>query len=305
MPVMDVPVFQQTGSNCVAGTHAALHAPPVSLASCIFAYITRSTLEAPLLSAHQRMNHFAAMQYCAISWFVRGECERVWIGDEETDFSFNPVLFCGPITKPSASLHRAQVDIFTLVLMPGALHLMTGIDIAAYTDRILPFDQVFDVSWQDLARRVQEAPGHAQRIALIEEFIAPLWNASRTRSVLRWNWLLDHLHGLAIGAMASGWAGSARQLERRIKAWSGLPLRNLRRLQRAEQAFYQASAARQSGELSWAHVAADAGYADQAHLCRETRRVTGLSATELTEKIMHEESYWAYRLLRGMNNRDG
>lgn len=302
---MLTPTSLEMRACCVDGTHAALLAPPVSLASCVFAYITRSTLGVPSLSEPQRMNHFAATPYCSISWFVRGECNKIWIGGSEADFCFDPVLFCGPMTQPSASFHPGPVDIFVLILKPGALHLLTGVDIAAYTDRLVSFNQVFDADWQAMARQVQEAPDHARRIALIEEFIAPRWSAARGRNVLRSNRFLDHLNGLAMGAVASGWAGSVRQLERRVKEWTGLPLRHLRRLQRAERAFYQASSAHQSGELSWAHVAADVGYADQAHLCRETRRVTGLSTTELTEKIMRDESYWAYRLLRGTKVRDG
>ena len=51
----------------------------------------------------------------------------------------------------------------------------------------------------------------------------------------------------------------------------------------------------EAGSLSWAEVAAEAGYADQAHLCRDTRRVCGVAPEELKRRILTRESYWPYR----------
>jgi AraC-like DNA-binding protein len=38
------------------------------------------------------------------------------------------------------------------------------------------------------------------------------------------------------------------------------------------------------------------GYADQAHLCRETRRITGFAPEALRRQMTTAESLWAYRL---------
>jgi len=51
----------------------------------------------------------------------------------------------------------------------------------------------------------------------------------------------------------------------------------------------------QSG-ASWGDIAADTGYADQAHFCRETRRATGLTPNEAKRCIANEEGYWIYRI---------
>ena len=48
--------------------------------------------------------------------------------------------------------------------------------------------------------------------------------------------------------------------------------------------------------LAWPALAQDAGYADQAHLCRETRRVTGFTPEELRRRIDTDEAFWAYRV---------
>lgn len=41
---------------------------------------------------------------------------------------------------------------------------------------------------------------------------------------------------------------------------------------------------------------ADTGYADQSHLSRETRRITGFPPGELRRRIIEDESFWVYRI---------
>lgn len=52
------------------------------------------------------------------------------------------------------------------------------------------------------------------------------------------------------------------------------------------------AAAPRAGEL----LADASGYADQSHLCREVRRVTGFSPEELYRRIQEDEGFWSYRL---------
>ena len=47
----------------------------------------------------------------------------------------------------------------------------------------------------------------------------------------------------------------------------------------------------------WAALAADSGFADQSHLGREVRRITGFSPRRLQQMMAEDESFWFYRLL--------
>ncbi len=279
------------------GTRTALHAPRASLCSCIRAYVTRSTMDAPLLSAAQRENHFSAASICSVVWYVQGEGRLIRMGDNELDTAMpGPVVFTGPRTEPSVSYNPARVDLFYLILLPEAMHALTGVDIGAYTDRCTAFDQVFDAEWQAMVREVLVAPDHARRIELIEAFFEPRWIAAKKRDGLRMRWLHDYLSGMAVRFIASEWGRSVRQLERRVKTWTGLSLQRLHKMRRAEQRYLAARDAMRAGDPSWAEVAADTGYADQAHFCRETREASGLTPAELRRRVMHEESYWMYRI---------
>jgi len=99
-----------------------------------------------------------------------------------------------------------------------------------------------------------------------------------------------------VRAIAAGKGRSMRQVERRIKAWSGQSLRQLQSVSRAEQSFFRVREALERGQVVWTDLAYESGYADQAHLCRETRRVTGFSPELLRQRIESHEAFWAYRI---------
>jgi AraC-like DNA-binding protein len=90
---------------------------------------------------------------------------------------------------------------------------------------------------------------------------------------------------------------SLRQVERRIKQWARLPLRGLRGFGRAEQAFFRGmSDASGTRKPHWAALAESSGFADQSHLCRVTRRITGFTPDALYRRIAEDEGFWSYRL---------
>ena len=85
----------------------------------------------------------------------------------------------------------------------------------------------------------------------------------------------EWLRGLAGRAVLSGAGQGLRQVQRRIKAWTGQSHRDLQRYSRVEDAMARMSAHRRDGGIDWAGLAGGAGFADQSHLGREVRRVTG------------------------------
>lgn len=174
--------------------------------------------------------------------------------------------------------------------------MLTGLNPAAWIKRYAPLEEVPGAEWQVLSAAVLTAPDDERRVALIEEFLAPRWQAARPQvgAPARMR-LHDCVHGLAMRATSCGVGRSLRQVERRIKARTGLPMRELRGLGRAEQALFRALAEGE-GPVRWTDVASDAGYAAQPHLCRETRRVTGFAPAELRQCIAEDESFWIYRI---------
>jgi len=269
----------------------------VPLASCVRAYATRSTLGCPLLPPAQRVNRFPAHAYCSITWFMQGPPELVEPTSDAWAGRVLPrELFGGPRSQPVVVCHSGPMRGFTLVLYPQAMHALTGLDVSDYVDRFAPLADVLDAPWLALSQEVLAAPDDDARVALIDRFLKPRWHAARDHGDARSSVVGDWVRALSAQAAAVGWGQSARNIERRIKAWAGQPMRRLRRLYRVERSFVEARARMQAGDLSWAELATGHGYADQAHLCRDMREITGHSPAELARNIEEDESYWAYRI---------
>lgn len=278
---------------------ARLIAPATALASCIRAHMVRDTTGRPVLPATQRLNHFPATLLCSVTWFVEGSSRLIAPPELATPEGrwLPAVLVAGPHTRPTASFNPGPVHAFMVMFFPQAWHALTGMDVSTLTDRVVSLDEVLGAEWRELSARVMAAADDEARVALVEAFIEPRWRAARAAGAAPGSVFGDWVHSLAAHVAAAGWGRSARNVERRIKSWVGQPLRGLRRLDRAEQSFRAVrTVVQEQGEVSWADMATRGGYSDQAHLCRETRAVTGHTPTELARRVQEDESYWVYRI---------
>lgn len=280
---------------------AQLRLPRPALSHCVRAIVVRSTLSLGRhWPQHAHYNHFPASPLCTIGWFFAGHSECLdpgWPAAPDSPGTRVPqVYFSGPFTRPTISRNSPEGHVLMVMLLPDAVQAMTGLNPADWLNRYAPLDHALGANWRQLSSTVAQAADDDTRIRLIEDFLLPRWQAARPSaaapSLLR---LSDWAHGLSLRAAMSGVGRSLRQAERRIKGWTGLPMRELRGFGRAEQAFFRAL---DDGDdpVRWADVAADTGYADQSHLCRETRRMTGFSPADLRRRIAEDESFWIYRI---------
>ena len=280
---------------------AQLWLPHWSLSQCVRAVVSRSTVgRGRHWPEAWCYNHFPASPLCSVSWFIEGHAELLDAGQpphaDSPATRLPQVYFAGPMTRPTLSRNSREGHGMMLMLQPDAAQALTGVRLSEWVNRIEPLE-VLGPPWQALGAAVLGAPDDAARVALIEAFLMPRWQAVRAQGSSSSARVQDWLQGLAQRAAVSGVGRSLRQVERRIKGWTGLPLRELRGFGRSEQAFFQAlSAGAADTSVPWAEVADAAGYADQSHLSRETRRVTGFPPEELRRRIAEDESFWIYRI---------
>ena len=274
-----------------APNHTRLIVPPLALASCVRAYVTRSTVEVPLAEPDDRFNHFPATPLCSITWFIEGEAEVV---EPATPSPPMRAVFCGPQTRPMVTWNPGPVRLFMVLFYPQAMHALSGIDVPAWVNRWASLDDVLGEDWRMVSEAVLAAADDDARLALIAAFLEPLWQAGRQGGAA--SMAGDWVRHLAWQAADSMLGRGVRSVERRIKASAGQPLRKLLRMQRAEQSFFDARDEYLAGRVVWSDVAARGGYSDQAHLCREAREITGRSPAELARVLASEESYWIYRI---------
>ena len=87
---------------------------------------------------------------------------------------------------------------------------------------------------------------------------------------------------------------STRSLERRIRRWTGQNQRALAFYAQVEELHKRIV---RNGSSDLAGIAQEAGYADQSHMGRAVKRLTGFSPERLNQLIDSHESFWCYRLL--------
>lgn len=281
--------------------HTHLWLPPLALAGCVRGVMLRDT-RGRGLDAGQRENYFPATPLVTLFWWAEGSSEWLATAGFSTpppERRHAPVLLGGPFTLPTHTRNPGEMSAFKLLLLPDAFVALTGIALEGLVNRVVDASELLPADWLAWATQMSAAADDAARLRLLEDFLLPRWQALGTQRpghrYAVWT------EALAVRAATSAAGRSLRQLERRIKAWAGLPMRELRAVSRAENAFYAVAAAEiGAGDagVNWADIAADNDYADQSHLCRETRRLTGFSPEDLRRRIQAEEAFWAYRLWR-------
>jgi len=131
---------------------------------------------------------------------------------------------------------------------------------------------------RELADRVRAAPSWVRRFALLDQFLLRLLESGPTVApevTAAWQRLVTTGGRVAIGQLAREVGWSHRHLIARFRQQVGLSPKIAARLIRLDRA--RRAAARPGAR--WDRVAAETGYADQSHLIRDFRALTGTSPT--------------------------
>lgn len=268
--------------------------PRRSLASCVRGIVVRSTVGCEMAD-DQRFNRYPATEFPALFLQLAGASFMVEPSMPELVCPAGGVLLSGGQTRPTVNGNPGPAHFMTVLFFPDALHRLTGIDMSTIVDQFLPLEGLLGTEWQQLAGRMVQAPSDEARVALLEEFLEPGWQAVRRDGSFE-GALGDWVRRLEAQAAAAGFGRSVRMAERRVREWAGQPLRRLRRSYRAEQSFFAAREAALKGKVSLGDVAQLGGYSDQSHMNREAREITGLSPGEILRRAQHDETYWIYRI---------
>jgi AraC-like DNA-binding protein len=159
---------------------------------------------------------------------------------------------------------------------PGGLGAFITGSAADFTDRIVPLGQALGTDEAALVRQVTAEPDEAARVALLAAALEQAVDPERTlpaaevAGVAR---LAEEDRAVRrLGDLCQRSGIGARTLQRMFLQYAGVSptwvLRRYRLLEAAESV-------REGKPVSWAEIAADLGYADQAHLTRDFRAAIG------------------------------
>ncbi|MFE9423585.1 helix-turn-helix domain-containing protein [Kitasatospora sp. NPDC006697] len=183
------------------------------------------------------------------------------------------LLVAGPDTAAHLVPGRAGEEYTGLRFAPGTAPLVLGVPASELTDQRVPLDALWPRSAAGIAERIGSADDPAAALEALAAAAAPgpVRRAAVPEALLR-----AARRGRPVGETAAGLGLGERQLRRHCLAAFGYGPKTLERVLRLGGALDRARAGR-----PFALVAAESGYADQAHLSREVRALTGVPLTEL------------------------
>lgn len=181
------------------------------------------------------------------------------------------IVVAGPDTRPYETHGRPGERYIGLRFPPGVLPDLLGIPAVELRDARVPLLELSRAEW---AKALVESVAGAAPADALESFVqAHLNPAPDPRTSMTVRSLID---GASVFATADRVNLSERQLHRWSLRQFGYGPKTLARILRFQAALRVAESA-----TSGAVIAAQAGYADQAHLIRETQDLAGASFAAL------------------------
>lgn len=198
-------------------------------------------------------------------------------GQDDSHDSFAAGLYAGPVLIDSFGQCCCLQVNFTLA---GARRFFR-MPLSELTDRMVPLDDVLGPEGHALREMLGNEPEWDRRFDLLEAFIirklaaAPEQGPQVAWAVER---VLESGGRARIGAIATELDWSRKHLVERFRDATGIAPKTLARMAR----FNRALELSRRGDGNWAGIAADCGYADQAHLAREFRDFAGTTPGTLS-----------------------
>jgi AraC-like DNA-binding protein len=186
----------------------------------------------------------------------------------------------GPLTRATIEVLPPGLTIVGARFWPGAASPLLGVPADELVDQLVPFDDVRNEA-SDLSAQLADVarPNAALQVLQLDLLrrqarMPPPDSlvAEAVRRLMPWR-------PTGIGLLTEDLAISESQLRRRFLAEVGIGPKTLQRTLRF-QGYLALAQATRPGSLV-ADLAAEVGYADQAHLSRECVRLTGLTPREL------------------------
>ncbi|TDU86932.1 AraC family transcriptional regulator [Kribbella voronezhensis] len=175
-----------------------------------------------------------------------------------------------------------------LALTPAGCRALFGLPAGELAATTVNLDELVGQAAAELGERLRETSEWEQRFDILEQLFLEAWRdepVPEARAELSWAWqrLRETAGGVGVQELAREVGWSRRHLSERFRAEYGLSPKVAGRVLRFEQAV---ATLKRRPTTRLADLAADLGYADQAHLTREWHSLAGCSPRQwMTEEL--------------------
>jgi len=291
---------QRENSNEAHTPRAELLLPKKKMSSCIYMAIMRDTRGAQLVEKDQ-FNMFSSSPFCSVHWFLSGKCRLVNMtksGDLEVGGLFPKMVVSGPSDHALVSKNEGDIFGVSVGFYPDAWFALTGVPAEQITNKYVEATQVLNAELMPAFEQMLIDGTEQERFATFQKSLAPIWERKRPNSIVAPDDLHDWVNATIKRVAMTGAGRSARQMQRRMREWTGHSQQELNAYARGEALYSSFLEQRGNDDFSISQLAADVGFSDQSHLGREVRKITGMTPRQLDKLIDVEERFWFYRLLR-------
>ena len=197
------------------------------------------------------------------------------------------VRVAGPKRRPALERVAPGTTVVGVRFRPGAASAILGPPAAELVDLDLDLDLVWGPSVATLGARITEPATPQDAAARLERAVAARCAAASEADplVTAAVSLLQPWQADTIGEVTGELFVSPRQVRRHFAAAVGYGPKTLQRILRF-QGFLALANAAYAGGVQLSRLAAEAGYADQAHLTRECSRLTGLTPRAFLDEMV-------------------
>lgn len=192
-------------------------------------------------------------------------------------------MLYGQTTAPSSNTCHSPFQATGVLFRPHAIRELFGLDASEVTDRMVDLG---DLGLGSLSEQVREHSGKASRqLELLTQFLTDRAARVKQEDALV-KGCLEQLQAsgglLTVRELQQASGLSERQLERRFRAVVGVTPRHCVKVTRFQQAVRLLRTG-QADKLS--DLAYDLHYADQSHFIRHCKALSGLSPSQLQERL--------------------
>ena len=165
-------------------------------------------------------------------------------------------------------------------LTPLGAYRLLGVPMDALSGQVVDLTDVLGAGIRRLADQLRETPSRRQQFSLLDAYLLRrAQDGPEPAPEVAWAWrrLMATGGKLPIRRLAAEVGWSHKHLITRFRQQVGLPPKTAARLVRFDAVWRRLAT---DPPARWDQVAAECGYADQAHLIRDFRQFTGASPTE-------------------------
>lgn len=263
------------------------------IAEHVLMYVVRDT-RCCHLSERDSLNRFPANPFCCLTWMLEGQARLIEQGGQERAQLLPRILLTGCQSLHGVSQNLGDRHSFMAVFFPDAFHSLFGLDLSQIQDNFVDAEQMFSGEAKQFVLDVSTAGSNEERCRLVQAYVGA---HGQTLALSPWSRLRRMGQNLSLQLAAMLLGVGDRQVQRRARREAGLSLLALSRLWRAKRSHAQIHEKLVQGKPpDWAAHASEHGYADQSHLVRDCKQITGRTPQQLLGDAQRNESDWMYRL---------